>query len=124
MEVERLTDRVERMIVLVVSGELDDEGLLRLCEELENAPEEESDFSLLIDLRKASGQDVTTAGTRAVAAQPLVLAPSSRRAVVVPTELGFGMARMYEMLRGASGGATRVFRSYEEAEIWVRTGDS
>jgi hypothetical protein len=34
------------------------------------------------------------------------------------------MARMYEMLRGDSGGATRVFRSYEEAEIWVRTGDS
>ena len=124
MEVERLVDRVARVIVLVVSGELDDDGLLRLREGLENTPEAESGFSLLIDLRKASGQNVTTTGTRAVAAQPLVLPPSARRAVVVPSALGFGMARMYEMLRGASGGAARVFRSYEEAELWVRTGDS
>lgn len=48
----------------------------------------------------------------------LVLAPTSRRAVVVPSDLGFGMARMYEMLR-TKGGAPRVFRDYDEAVRWV-----
>jgi len=124
MEIERRTDQITRVIVLVVSGELDDDGLLRLRGELEGVSEAESHFSLLIDLRKASGQNVTTGGTRVLANQPLVLAPSARRAVVVPSELGFGMARMYEMLREGSGGATRVFRSYEEAERWVLTGKS
>jgi hypothetical protein len=124
MEIERRADREARLIVLVVSGELDDAGLLRLGDELEKAPERELNFSLLIDLRKASGQNVTSAGTRSAAARPLVLAPSARRAVVVPSELGFGMARMYEMLREGTGGATRVFRDYDEADRWVRTGKS
>ena len=124
MEVERRTDLAARMIVLVVSGELDDDSLLRLRDELEAAPDVDPDFSLLIDLRKASGHGVTSAGTRAIAAQPLALAPAARRAFVVTTELGFGMARMYEMLREGGSGTTRVFRDYEAAELWVRTGDS
>jgi hypothetical protein len=124
MEVERITDLKARVIVLVVSGELDDRGLLSLGEELAKTPEAELDFSLLIDLRKASGQNVTSAGTRAAAAHPLVLKPASRRAVVVPSELGFGMARMYEMLREGSGAKMRVFRDYDEAERWVSSDGS
>ena len=66
---------------------------------------------------------VTTDGVRALVAEPLVLAPDSRRAVVVPSDLGFGMARMYEMLREDRGGVTRAFRDFDEARRWV-TGRS
>jgi hypothetical protein len=119
MQVERRIDSAARVVVLEVSGDLGDRDLLSLADELEKDPEVEADFSLLIDLRRAIGQGVTSAGVRKLVARPLVLSPESRRAVVVPSDLGFGMARMYEMLREDRGGAVRVFRDYEEARRWV-----
>ena len=122
MRFDRETDAVARVVVLKVSGDLEDRELMGLADELETAPEVGADFSFLIDLRQANGQKVTSAGVEALAERPLALSPESRRAVVVPSELGFGMARMYELLRQERGGATRVFRDYEEARRWVETG--
>lgn len=123
MEVERKVDVAARVVVLVVSGELGDRELLDLGDQLESAPEAEPDFSLLIDLQRADGRKVTSAGVRALATRRLVLSRASRRAVVVPSKLGFGMARMYEMLRGDQGGGMRVFHDYVEARRWAETGE-
>jgi len=123
MRVSREVDRTRRIVILGVSGELDDEGLLRLVAELQKDPEVTPNFALLIDLREASGLAVTGNGVRALVAQPLVLSPISRRAVVVPTDLGFGMARMYEILREHRGGGIRAFRDFDEAQRWVTSRD-
>jgi hypothetical protein len=40
----------------------------------------------------------------------------------VPTNLGFGMARMYEMLSERRGGGARVFRSESDALRWLEFG--
>jgi hypothetical protein len=122
MEVQRTIDRAARVVTLTVSGDLGDAELLRLGDEVAQAPDLEPDFSLLIDLRQAHGQKVTTAGVYQLVEQELVLSPTSRRAVVVPTDLGFGMARMYEMRRTHRGGGPRVFRDYDEARRWVTSG--
>lgn len=122
MEVQRTIDRAARLVMLTVSGDLGDAELLRVGDELASAPEIEPDFSLLIDLRQAHGEKVTSAGVYRIVERALVLSPTSRRAVVVPTDLGFGMARMYEMLRTNRGGGPRVFRDYEEARRWVTSG--
>jgi hypothetical protein len=121
MQVERRIDSAARVVTLTVSGNLDDAGLLELADELSVAPELEPDFSLLIDLRLAKGQDVTSAGVYRLVERSLVLSAASRRAVVVPSNLGFGMARMYELLRDGRGGSPRVFRDYDEALCWVTT---
>jgi hypothetical protein len=123
MRVSREIDRIHRVILLGVSGPLEDAGLLSLAADLRSDPEVKPDFALLIDLREASGLAVTAAGVRALVAQPLILSPASRRAVVVPSDLGFGMARMYEMLREDGGGATRAFRDFAEARRWVTSRD-
>jgi hypothetical protein len=122
MEVQRTIDRAARLVMLTVSGDLGDAELLRIGDELAQAPEIEPEFSLLIDLRQAHGEKVTSAGVYRIVERALVLSPTSRRAVVVPTDLGFGMARMYEMLRTNRGGGPRVFRDYEEARRWVTSG--
>ena len=119
MRVRREIDPAQRVVTLGISGDLDDDGLLALAAELRRDPEVNPDFAFLIDLREASGRAVTTDGVRALIAQPLVLSPDSRRAVVVPSDLGFGMARMYEMLREDRGGAARAFRDFDEARRWV-----
>jgi hypothetical protein len=122
MQLERTLDSAARVVVLTVSGALGDAELASLASELETLPGVTPDFSLLIDLRAAHGREVTTAGVRALAKQPLVLSPASRRAVVVPSVLGFGMARMYEQLSEPRGGGPRVFRDYDEALRWVQFG--
>jgi hypothetical protein len=122
MQIERTIDSEARVVVLKVIGDLGDQQLIDLASELEKAPEVPSDFSLLIDLREANGRAVTSAGVQALARRPLVLSQASRRAVVVPSDLGFGMARMYEMLSERRGGAARVFRDYAQAQRWVEFG--
>jgi hypothetical protein len=119
MQVERTIDQTARVVILTVIGDLDDRELLGLANQLEDAPDLDTDFSLLIDLRQAQGQKVTSAGVYRLVERSLVMSPTSRRAVVVPSDLGFGMTRMYEMLRTDRGGAPRAFRDYDEARRWV-----
>jgi hypothetical protein len=119
VRVSREVDRTDRVVLLCVSGEIDDGGLLQLAAEIRTAGDVPRDFALLMDLRNASGLHVTADGVRTLVAQPLVFSPASRRAVVVPTDLGFGMARMYEMLREESVGGMRAFRDFDEARRWV-----
>ena len=45
--------------------------------------------------------------------------PGSRRALVATTDVMFGMARMFEMLREEDGDVFRVFRSMKEAMDWL-----
>ena len=52
--------------------------------------------------------------------RPPEFAPTSRRAIVVPSDLGFGMARVYQAFRGGDAGAVRVFTDLEAAKEWLR----
>ncbi len=126
LKIRHQINTVDRVVILSVSGDLGDQELLKLADKLEEDLEEDlemqPDFSLLIDLRQAKGGNVTIVGVRALAGLPLVLSPASRRAVVVPSDFGFGMARMYESLRDERYGAMQVFRDFDEALRWVATG--
>ncbi len=124
MRVERTIDLDSRVVILTVSGDLDDGELLRLGEELAGTSGLKQELSLLIDLRQANGKSVTSTGVQRLVVQPLVLSAASRRAVVVPSNFGFGMARMYEMLREDRGGSPRVFRDYADARRWVTSAGS
>ena len=118
MHVDQEIDPDRRSVVLTVTGKLSDEGLLGLADVLEKIRLADN-ASVLIDLRLADGVSVTAAGVRKMAARRLVLSPDSRRAVVVPSALGFGMARMYALIRGT--GSYRVFMDYQRARQWVET---
>jgi hypothetical protein len=44
----------------------------------------------------------------------------ARRAIYAPTDLGFGMARMFEILRSDDhSGGLRVFKDLDEALAWI-----
>jgi len=119
VETQLTIDSAARVVIVTVIGALGDAELQSLGDQLEKNPEVAPDFALLIDLRQADGKNVTSPGVRSLATRALVFSPASRRAVVVPSDLGFGMARMYEMLREGRGGGMRVFRDYGEARRWV-----
>ena len=120
MNIDQQIDREQRLVILTLTGQLTDDELLGVADLIEGNPAISKDFGFLIDLRHADGSAITSAGVRKMASRKLALNASSRRAVVVPSALGFGMARMYEQLR--TEGAPRVFTDFDEAFRWAATG--
>ncbi len=116
-------DIERRLITIVVQGELTDTDLLEGYERLRERPDFSSDFNELVDLLAADGRQVTADGVRSLARLPPAYSPGSRRAVVVPSEMGYGMARMYELIQDGESGQIRVFRSREDAERWLLNPD-
>jgi hypothetical protein len=103
-------DPLHCVSIVTVSGELTD-----LYDELRDAPGVGSDFALLLDLRRASERNVTSSGVSALARLPPVLSVKARRAVVVSSDFGFGMARMYGLRREVGSGGIEVFRDFAAA---------
>ncbi len=53
-------------------------------------------------------------------AERRVFWPCARRAILVADDLGFGFARMFEMLREEAGEkGIRVFRNLDDALAWI-----
>src|ERR671913_1228989 len=117
MTIDHEIDHTHRTILFTISGEMTDHELLGVAELIERMPGISPDFSILFDLRSATGQKVTSEGVRVAASRPLILSPESRRGIVVPSLLGFGMARMYQLFRGDS--TTRVLMDYDKARRWA-----
>lgn len=68
-----------------------------------------------------ANSDATAAQIRAIVnADPF--GPRSRRAAALSRDYAFGMARMYEVFAEEAGGQFRVFRSIEEARVWLGVG--
>ena len=120
MNTDHEIDYTNRTVLITITGGMSDTELFGLGELLAQLPGVRSDFSVLFDLRFANGVKITSQGVRAAATRPLVLSPGSRRGIVVPSALGYGMARMYQLFRGER--TTRVFTDYDKARRWVETG--
>jgi hypothetical protein len=113
-------DSERRVVIIAIHGELTDQGLLEGYDRLVGDPRFSSHYDELVDLRAATGGEVTAEGVLALVARPAEFAPTSRRAIVIRSDLGFGMARMYEILRGGEAGNVRVFRDLDAAKQWLR----
>lgn len=87
----------------------------RLCKD----PDFDPTFSQLMDLTQITEYNIGLDDMHKLA-QREVFAPESRRAIVVQTDLAYGLARMFEMLRENAGElGIRVFRNLDEAFDWV-----
>src|SRR6056297_1543549 len=81
----------------------------------------------LIDTRDAEKMNITARSLEKLAAAAGVFREKfsgHRSAIVAPTDVIFGMARMYEMLSDAAGSPIQIcaFRTFEEARIWLDNG--
>lgn len=74
-------------------------------------------FGLLVDLSDADVTLLIGHALRQLAERPPT---AGRMAIVVASDLAYGMARMYEL---ASPADVAVFHSRAEAEVWLVQGD-
>ena len=80
-------------------------------------------FNEVADLRHANVGAVTSNGLRGVrllvAESVAGFTGSFKTAVLAPTDLGFGISRMYEMMSDESSESVRVCRDAADAAAWV-----
>ncbi len=105
------------------SGDVDDADLLTADQELRAHPEFDPDFDVLVDFSAASSREVSRSGILQVVARPPAMSSKSRRVFVVSDDLGFGLGRMFEQLRGVDTGETLICRDLGEAERWLARED-
>jgi len=116
-------DPVFRVVTVTMGGKLTNEDLIAIYDILKNDRLVQPDFALIIDLGQTTGASFTDSGLQAVAHFPLLFCAESRRAVVVPSNLGLGMMKMFEFWRGEPGVHMQTFHDLDEARSWARCNE-
>lgn len=120
MEVDIQVDKHEGLVRVRIWGSLSDSDLLLGNELLADTAGFHSGLNQLVDITGVTVSSVTSKGLTLFTAAAPMFNPSSRRAIVVPSDLGFGLARMVELRRGGDAGNMAVFRDIAEAELWLK----
>lgn len=81
-------------------------------------------FSQIADFRHVTHFDISASDIQKLA-EKRVFSAESRRAFIAPTDVGFGLARMFEIMRANfAEEKIAVFRDLDEALHWVLSKDT
>jgi len=112
-------DKKNRWVHTVHWGVLSHADIVSIVDRGLKDPDFDPTFGEIADFTEVTQVDVSAEDIRELA-QKNIFSPHSRRAIVVPNDLIFGLARMYEILRDLQGETgIRVFRTLDEALDWV-----
>ncbi len=116
-------DKERKLVMTTYSGVLTLAEALGHQEKLPKDPDFDPSFSQLFDVTHVTDVQLTAEDVRRLA-RTSVFSPDSRRAIVVDSDLKFGLARMFEVLRDTMGEkGIRVFRNLEDALDWIFAKD-
>ena len=112
-------DKERRLVMSSASGVFSMADARSHTEKLSKDPDFDPSFSQIADFTQVTRIELSPDDVR-ILAQRSLFSPNSRRAFIVPNELAYGLARMFEILRELAGEkGIGVFRTLEEALDWV-----
>ena len=118
MAISHTIDAEHGLVLCRAWGDLTNEDLHRHYEEIQADPAFQRSYRQLGDLREVTRLTADSAAI-AAAASLQVFAPGTRRAIIAPSDITFGLARMFASYAEDVGQLVRVFRHAEDAEAWV-----
>lgn len=121
MPLSFVIDKQRRLVISTASGTVTYSDIAAHQVGLKNHPEFDPTFDQLIDGTGVEKIALTVEEIRTVARQRLFGA-ESRQAFATSSDFAYGMARMFEIYREASGSGrpVRVFNSLEAAQEWLQ----
>jgi len=121
MPLSFVIDKQRRRVTSTASGVLSYSDIARHQERLRNDPDFDPNFDQLFDGTGVTNIALTVDEIRTVARQHIFTAGSSQ-AFATNSDFAYGMARMFEIYREASGAGrlVRVFDKLEEAQEWLQ----
>jgi|SRR5271169_6305144 len=112
-------DKERRLVMSTAAGVFTIDEALAHQEKLLKDPDFDPSFSQLWDLTQVTKWEITSADMRRLA-QRTLFSSDSRRACVAISDVAFGYARMFEMLRENAGETgIEIFRDLDGALDWV-----
>lgn len=118
MPIDYRIDVSKGIVFSSAEGTLTDEELFELASKLRSDPEFRPDLSQLLDATKAEKFRISSECIRKLAIQNC-FGSGSRRACVVTAPMGYGLARMYQILTSHTPDEFSVFRDKAEALDWL-----
>jgi hypothetical protein len=115
-------DKEHRVVLSTASGVFDLAAALAHQDQLIADPDFDPSYSQLLDYSHVTDVRIDAKDVRKLAERS-VFWPCSRRAVYVTSDIEYGFARMFEMLRENAGEkGIRVFRNLDDALTWIFAG--
>jgi len=111
-------DVSRRIVVSRAWGELSTADFLAHYQSVATDPSFDPTFAQLVDLRDVTAFALDTGTIRAKAVNSL-FQPGVRRAIVAPSDIAFGLARMFSTYAESASQTVAVFRAIDEAERWL-----
>jgi hypothetical protein len=122
MPTEYSIDPVKRRVTTTGRGILVFAQMMASAEAMRKDPALDPTFTELVDITQVESVDLTADQIEALAGIR-IFDGSARRAILAPSPLYYGMARMYEAHHSAGAEATiRVFTDRDEAVKWLDGG--
>ena len=120
MPVSFAIEKQRRLVTSTASGTVTYSEIAAHQVGLKNHPDFDPSFDQLIDGTGVTKVAVTVEEIRTIARQR-IFGADSRQAFATSSDFAYGMARMFELYREASGSGrpVRVFNSLEAAQEWL-----
>jgi hypothetical protein len=122
MPAEYRIDRERAVVFSRAFGVVTDEDLRANRKALLADPAFKPDLSQLYDFSEVTQADVSGDAVRSLGRDTSYSAVA-RRAIVAPSDLQFGLARMFQLVSEVAPAEVAVFRSVEEARRWLDIED-
>jgi hypothetical protein len=111
-------DHTRRLVRVRGSGVITTSDVQESSRRLRADSEFNGDYDCLTDFTEVTGSTVDQAAATTTASTRLYN-PGSRRAIVAPSTLMYGLSRAYATQADPDGDHVRVFRELTEAEAWL-----
>ena len=111
-------NRWRRLVIARFHGVTDDEELMGYYERLRHDPSFDPRYWELVDLRDVDRFETAGVTIEAVA-RLRVFHANVRRAAIAPTDLAFGLARIFAAYAECHGQEVEVFRDASDADEWL-----
>jgi hypothetical protein len=118
MPVEYAIDADQRVVVCRWRGKVTTAEIIANAERLRKDPQFDQHYAELMDMSAFTGTNATSSSLDGIVRRVDPFANDSRHAVIAPGKPAFGIARMYQALRGEDHNFA-VFRNDDEARRWL-----
>jgi hypothetical protein len=122
MSADYTIDPTRRLLVVHLYGRVTRADAVFIRTQVTSDPAFDQGFSDLIDLTGATSIELTTEDLQHFGGEPLT-ARGVRYAMVAPTPLAYGIARMFRAYREPHGVLVEIFHDRASAERWLETGE-
>jgi hypothetical protein len=117
-------DVEHRLVVATYTGENSEEEIIGLSSQIRAHPDFDPSFSEIMDCRAVSGARISAHAIRGLAHRPNIFNATSKRVIVAPQDLVFGLARMGQALASQTVPNMVVVRTMEEARKILKLDNS